>query len=56
MLFLINGLRVGRKLLKDASHIDGIIKETLSEFACSSKVSQENEEEQHEDNCFDIFD
>ena len=32
-----------KKLLKDAPHIDGIIKETLSEIACSSKVSQDDE-------------
>ena len=45
-----------RKLLKDAPHIDGIIKETLSEIASSSKVSQKDEEEHHEENCFDMFD
>ena len=45
-----------RTFLKDAPHIDGIIKETLSEIASSSKVSQKDEEEHHEDNCFDMFD
>ena len=45
-----------RKLLKDAPHIDSIIKETLSEIASSSKVSQKDEEEHHEENCFEMFD
>ena len=45
-----------RKLLKGAPHIDSIIKETMSEIAWSSKVSQEDDEEHHEENCFDMFD
>ena len=45
-----------RKLLTDAPHIDGIIKDTLSEIACSSKVSHEDEDEHHKENCFDMFD
>lgn len=44
------------KLLKDTTHIDGIMKETLLEIACSSKISQEDEEEYHEENCFNVFD
>ena len=38
-----------------SSYIDGIIKETLLEIACSTIVSQEDEEEKHEENCFDMF-
>ena len=45
-----------RKLLKDVSHIDSVINETLSEIKCSSKVSQKDEVEHHEENCFDMFD
>ena len=54
------------KVLKDGTHVDGIIEETLSNTACSSKVPseviQEAEEEEISDdeksdegNCFDIF-
>ena len=39
-----------------SSYIDDIIKEALSEIACSTRVSQEDEEEHHEENCFDMFD
>ena len=62
LLFLveIEGVKVKgiatRKLLKDVPHIDGIIKETLSEIACSSKLSQKEEKEHHEENCFDMCD
>ena len=55
-----------RKVLKDGICMDGIIKETLSNTACSlkvpSEVIQEAEEEEIKDdeksdegNCFDIF-
>ena len=58
--FLVQVERVAatasRKMRKDAPHIDGIIKETLSEVACSSKLSQEDEEKHHEDNYFYMFD
>ena len=33
-----------------------MIKETLSEIAYNSKVSQEDEKEQLEENCFYMFD
>ena len=38
-----------------SSYIDGIIKKTLLETACSTIVSQEDEEEKHEKNCFNMF-
>ena len=55
-----------RKVLKDGTRMDGIIKETLSNTACSSKapseVIQETEEKEISDNqksdeknCFDMF-
>ena len=55
-----------RKVLKDGTRMDGIIKETLSNTACSSNapsvVMQETEEEEmgddeksDEGNCFDMF-
>ena len=44
-----------RKLPKYAPDTDGIMKEKLSEFACSSKVSQKSEEEHHGENCFDML-
>ena len=54
-----------RKVSKDGTRKDGTIKETLSNTACSSKVSieviQEAEEEISDDekndegNCFDMF-
>ena len=45
-----------RKFFTDAPHIDGIIKEILSEIACSSKVSQEDGEKHHDEKSFDMFD
>ena len=55
-----------QKALKDGTRMDGIIKETLSNTACSSKVSSEviqeakeeemsDDEKSDEGNCFDMF-
>lgn len=44
-----------RKLVTDAPHIDGVIKEILSETSCSSKVSPDDGEEYDMKEGFDMF-
>lgn len=45
-----------RKLVTDAPHIDGVIKEILSEISCSSKVSPDDGEEYDMEKGFNMFD